>query len=132
MVTRQVQIKGTFRLYYAASVVYNSFNFYLFIFGCTGSSLLCMGSNCSAPASHCDGFSCCGPQALGERASAVAARGLSNFGLQALERWCSSCGTRAQLLLGTWDLLGPGIKPVSPAPAGRFLLTAPPGKPSGI
>ena len=40
MVTRQVQIKSTFHLYYFASVVYNSFNFYLFIFGCTGSSLL--------------------------------------------------------------------------------------------
>lgn len=40
MVTRQVQIKSTFHLYYVASVVYNSFNFYLFIFGCTGSSSL--------------------------------------------------------------------------------------------
>ena len=27
-----------------------------------------------------------------------------------------------------WDLPGPGIKPVSPALAGRFLTTAPPGK----
>ena len=27
-----------------------------------------------------------------------------------------------------WDLPGPGLKPVSPALAGRFLTTAPPGK----
>ena len=27
------------------------------------------------------------------------------------------------------DLLGPGLKPVYPALAGRFLTTAPPGKP---
>ena len=28
-----------------------------------------------------------------------------------------------------WDLPGPGLEPVSPALAGRFLTTAPPGKP---
>ena len=28
-----------------------------------------------------------------------------------------------------WDLTGPGIKPVSPALAGRLSTTAPPGKP---
>ena len=27
-----------------------------------------------------------------------------------------------------WDLPGPGLEPVSPALAGRFLITAPPGK----
>ena len=27
-----------------------------------------------------------------------------------------------------WDLPGPGIEPVSPALAGRFLTTAPPGR----
>ena len=27
-----------------------------------------------------------------------------------------------------WDLPGPGIEPVSPALAGRFLATVPPGK----
>ena len=27
-----------------------------------------------------------------------------------------------------WDLPGPGIEPVYPASAGRFLTTAPPGK----
>ena len=40
----------------------------------------------------------------------------------------SICGTLALLLLGTWDLPGPGIEPVSPALAGRFLSTVPPGK----
>ena len=29
-----------------------------------------------------------------------------------------------------WDLPGPGIEAVPPAPAGSFLTTAPPGKPS--
>ena len=41
----------------------------------------------------------------------------------------SSCGPRAQLLRGTWDPPRPGIEPVSPALAGGFLTTAPPGKP---
>ena len=34
------------------------------------------------------------------------------------------------MLRGMWDLPGPGLEPVSPALAGRFLTTAPPGKPS--
>ena len=29
-----------------------------------------------------------------------------------------------------WDLPGPGLEPVSPALAGGFLTTEPPGKPS--
>ena len=40
----------------------------------------------------------------------------------------SSCGSRAQLLHGKWDLPGPGLEPGSPALAGGFLTTAPPGK----
>ena len=73
--------------------------------------------HCGAWASHCGGFSCCRAQALGMWASVVVARRLS------------SCGARAQLLCGTWVLPGPGLKPVSPALAGGFLTTAPPGKP---
>ena len=42
---------------------------------------------------------------------------------------CSSCGSWAWLLHVMWDLPGPGIKPVSPALAGRFFTTEPPGKP---
>ena len=44
-------------------------------------------------------------------------------------RRLSSCGSRAQLLRGMWDLPRPGLEPVSPALAGRFSATAPPGKP---
>ena len=55
--------------------------------------------------------------------------GFSSCGSRALERRLSSCGARAQLLCGMWDLPGPELKPVSPALAGGFLTTAPPGKP---
>ena len=41
----------------------------------------------------------------------------------------SNCGSRAYLLCGMWDLPRPGLKPVSPALAGRFSTTAPPRKP---
>ena len=44
-------------------------------------------------------------------------------------RRLSSCGSRAQLLRGMRDLPRPGLEPVSPALAGRFSTTAPPGKP---
>ena len=44
-------------------------------------------------------------------------------------RRLSSCGLRAQSLRGMWDLPRPGLEPVSPALAGRFSTTAPPGKP---
>ena len=57
-------------------------------------------------------------QQLQHASSAVAVRGLG------------SCGARAQLLRGTWDLPRPEIEPMSPSLAGRFLTTAPPGKSS--
>ena len=62
----------------------------------------------------------------GVSASAVAARGPSScdFPLR-------SC-TGAWLLCGTWDLPGPGTKPVSPALARRFSTTEPSGTPSCI
>ena len=44
-------------------------------------------------------------------------------------RRLSNCVSRAQLLRGMWDLPRPGPEPVSPALAGRFSTTAPPGKP---
>ena len=44
-------------------------------------------------------------------------------------RKLSSCGSRAQLLCGMWDLPRPGLEPMSPALAGRFPTTVPPGKP---
>ena len=45
-------------------------------------------------------------------------------------RRLSSCGSRAQPLRGMWDLPRPGLEPVSPALAGGFSTTAPPGKPN--
>ena len=83
----------------------------------------------AVPASHCGGFSCCGVQALGAWASVVVACGLSSCGSWALERRLSSSGIRAWSLCGMWDLPGPGLEPMSPALAGGFLTTAPPGKP---
>ena len=44
-------------------------------------------------------------------------------------RRLSTCGSRAQLLCGMWDLPRPGLEPVSPALAGGFSTTVPPGKP---
>ena len=46
------------------------------------------------------------------------------------KRRLSSCGSRAQSLHGMWDLPRPRLEPVTPALAGRFSTTAPPGKPS--
>ena len=114
---------------------------YLFTFGCVGPSLLravrglCLVAGSRGYSSlWCTdfslcGFSCCGARALGTRASVVVAGGLSSCGLWALEHRLSSCGTQALLLRGMWDLPRPGLEPVSPALAGRFLTTEPPGKP---
>ena len=44
-------------------------------------------------------------------------------------RRLSSCGSRAQPLRGMGDLPRPGLESVSPALAGEFSTTAPPGKP---
>ena len=44
----------------------------------------------------------------------------------------SNCGSRAQLPRGMRDLPRPGLEPVSPALAGRFSTTAPPGKPPSL
>ena len=57
----------------------------------------------------------------------VAASPVAEHRLQT--RRLSSCGSRALLLRGMWDLPRPGFEPVSPALAGRFLTTVPPGKP---
>ena len=77
----------------------------------------CYSLRCSARAFHCGGFSCCRSWALGVWASVVVACGLS------------SCGSRASLLCSMWDRPGPGLEPMSPALAGGFLTTVPPGKP---
>ena len=120
----------------------NSFFFYKFIY----LFLAALGLHCCALA-----FSSCGERgllfvavrrlliavaslcyrawALGMQDSVVVSCRLSSCGSRALEGRLSSCGTWAQLLRGMWDLPGPGLEPMSPALAGRFLTTAPPGKP---
>ena len=117
---------------------FKKFIYFLFL-GCVGSLLLHAGFLwlrragatlcCGARASHCGGFSCWGAWALGARASIIVARRLSSCGSRALGRRLSNCGSRAQLLRGMWDLPRPGLEPVSPALAGGFLTTPPPGKP---
>ena len=100
---------------------------YLFIFGCVGSSV------------RARAFSSCGkwgPLFIAVRGPLfIAVRGpltiaaslVAEHRLQT--RRLSSCGSRAQLLRGMWDLPRPGLEPVSPALAGRFSTTEPPGKP---
>ena len=73
-------------------------------------------------AARCRGFSCCRSRGLGRV-------GFRSCGSRALEYSLSNCGTWAQLLHSMWDLPRPGIEPVSPAPAGGFFTTEPPGKP---
>ena len=56
----------------------------------------------------------------------IAASLVAEHGVQTRRR--SSCGSRAWLLRSMWDLPRPGLEPVSPALAGRFSTTVPPGK----
>ena len=88
---------------------------------------VCVGSSFRARA-----FSSCGkrgPLFIAVRGPlTIAASLIAEHRLQT--RRLSSCGSRAQLLCGMWDLPTPGLEPVSPALAGRFSTTAPPGKPS--
>ena len=60
----------------------------------------------------------------------IAASLVAEHRLQTLR--LSNCGSRAQLLRGMWDLSRPGLEPMSPALAGRFSTTAPPGKPQTV
>ena len=107
------------------------FKMHLFIFGCGGVSVATLGlslaeasrgySSLLCRASHCCGFLL---RSTGSRHS-----GFSSCGSQALGHWLSSCGSRAWLFHGIWDLPGPGIKPVSLALQGVLSTTGPPGKP---
>ena len=85
----------------------------------------CMGLRCCVRT-----FSSCGEQSY-------SSLGCLGFSLQCLlllrslgsrRAGFSSCGMQAYLLCGMWDLPGPGIEPMSPALAGRFLTTGPAGK----
>ena len=68
-----------------------------------------LGLCCGAGTFHCRDFSCCGAPSLGHVGS-------------------SRCGPWAQLLHGVWNLPGPGLEPMAPALAGRFLSMVLPGK----
>ena len=107
------------------------FLIYLFILAALGlCSCVQAFSSCSVQASHCCGFSCCRTQVLGMQTSVVVARGLSSCNLWALERELSSCGTRANLPRGMWDLCGPRIEPESVALQVGFLTTGSQGRPT--
>ena len=55
---------------------------------------------------------------------------LSSCGSQTREHSLNSCGAWAQLLHGIGDFPRPGVEFVSPALAGAYFTTEPPGKPS--
>ena len=117
----------------------NSFNFLFYFlnnfiyFGCAGSSLL-LGV-----------FPSCKEQGGYSLVSVVRLLIAASLGVQprlgaqywagsvlsgswALEHWLSSHVTGASLLQGTWGLPGPGTEHESPASAGGFFITEPPGK----
>ena len=101
-------------------------NLFVLIFGCVGSSLLRTGFSLVAESRGYSSLQCAG----------LSLRWL--LLLQSTGSRClgfSTCGTRAQQLwlggLITPRHVGssrPGLEPISPALAGRFLTTAPPGK----
>ena len=75
-------------------------------------------SRCGAWASHWGGFPCC-------RAWALGCVGFSSCSSQTLGCGFYSCGTWAWLPWDMWNLPRPGIEPVSPELAGRFVTTGP-------
>ena len=97
-----------------------------FFFGCAGSSLLHASFSLVVVSGGSSLVAGCG------LLTAVAS--LAKLGFQvapgSVVAACglSSCGPQTQLLLGTWDLPRPRIKPVSPALAGRFPTTEPAGR----
>ena len=91
------------------------FFIYLFIFGCIGSLFWCAGFSSR--------------WLLLLQSTGCRHVGLRSCGSRAPEFRLGSCGTHAQLLCVMWDPPGPGLEPVSPALAGRFSNTAPPGNP---
>ena len=98
------------------------FNFYLFIYLFMAVLGLCF---CAWAFSSCGKW---GPLFIAVRGLLIiVASVVGEYRLQT--RRLSNCGSRAQLLRGLWDLPRPGLEPVSPALAGRFSTTAPPGKP---
>ena len=113
------RIKGIqSQLHWGAFFFFNLPNrFNLFIFGCSGFP-------CCTRA-----FSSCGELGLlFMLCLAFPLQGLFLlWSVGSRHRGFSSCGAQAYLLCGMWDLLGPGIQAASPALAGGFLTTGPPG-----
>ena len=92
--------------------------FVLFIFGCTGSSLLHAGFSSAVSG----GYSCLGCSSFLSRwLLLVQSTGSRHSGF-------SSSGSQPQLLHSMWTLPGTGIEPMFPAFTRRFSSTAPPGK----
>ena len=112
-----------FFFFYRPGIIYFLLWFYLFIY----LFMAVLGLHFCARA-----FSSCGkrgPLFIAVcRPLTIAASLVAEHRLQT--RRLSNCGSRAQLIRGMWDLPRPGLEPVSPALAGRFSTTAPPGKPS--
>ena len=102
--------------------MYRTFLFYLFIY-----LWLCwVFVFCARAFSNCGKL---GPLFIAARGPLTLTASLvAEHGLQT--RRLSNCGSRAQLLRGMWDLPRPGLEPVSPALAGGFSTTVPPGKPN--
>ena len=88
----------------------------LFIFGCAGSSLLFQRKPV-AP-----GFS------LVAASGSTLQQQCDGFSLQCLLLRSMGYKAQAQLPRGMWNCPRPGIRPMSPALAGNFLTTEPPGK----
>ena len=59
------------------------------------------------------------------------AQALGHSSFNSYSSWAlgKSCDTQASLLHSMWDRPRPGIEPMSPALAGEFFPTEPPGKP---
>ena len=112
--------------------------FYLFIFGWAG-SLLLRDLFSGWGSLRCSGFSSLwlpllwsapvGLAAWTCVASTRAACELSTCGFRGLEHRLGSCGPRAWLLCGTWDLPRPEMEPASLVLADGVLTTESPGKP---
>ena len=114
-------------------VIHNFFYTLLLNFGCAG--LCCCPGDFSVLAARgghlqlwCEGFSL--PWVVSRALELQQLQHMGSVvGSRALEHRLSSCGAWAYLLLGIWDLPGSGIECLSPALAGRFFTTEPPGKP---
>ena len=106
----------------------------VFIFGCTGTSLLFglfssygdwgLFSICNVWAFHCHGFFFCGAQAL-----ECGLQQLQHMGSLFVAPGLQSTSSMGQLFRGKRDLPRSGTEPMPPALAGGFFTTEPPGKP---